>query len=252
MEEFSRLVELMATLRGDHGCPWDKKQTSKAFRAFLLEEVYELIDAIEKDDYHGMKEELGDLLFHIVFISRICQEQGWFSIEGVIRDIVKKMYGRHPHVFSPQPEKETSIEHKWEAIKRTEKEGYSPVSAVPSILPALLRAYVISKRAAKYGFDWKNLDDVYSKVNEEMTELRDAEKSGNMADIEEELGDLLFTIVNVSRFHGIDPEGALRRANDKFVRRFSHLEKNLDLATASFEDMNNMWDATKVKDKKGE
>jgi tetrapyrrole methylase family protein / MazG family protein len=251
MEEFSRLVELMATLRGDQGCPWDKKQTTKAFRTFLLEEVYELIDAIEKDEYQGIKEELGDLLFHIVFISQICHEEGHFNIQDVIHHITNKMYDRHPHVFSSQSD-EILIERKWEEIKRMEKEGYSPVSAVPAILPALLRAYVISKRAAKFGFDWKGLKDVYSKVDEEIAELQEAEKLGNKEDIEEEMGDLLFTIVNVSRFHGIDPEGALRRANDKFIARFTYIEKTMDLTTASFEDMNSLWNATKEKERKGE
>jgi tetrapyrrole methylase family protein / MazG family protein len=247
MEEFSRLVELMATLRSNHGCPWDRKQTTKAFRTFLLEEVYELIDAIEKDDFHGIKEELGDLLFHIVFISQICGEDGHFDIKDVVRDITNKMYNRHPHVFSSHFEA-ISVEKKWEDIKRAEKKDYSPVSAVPAILPALLRAYVISKRAAKFGFDWQSLNDVYSKVAEEIQELRDAEQTGKTQDIEEEIGDLLFTVVNVSRFHGIDPEGALRRANDKFVARFNHLEKNLELTQASFEDMNSMWNAAKEKE----
>jgi tetrapyrrole methylase family protein / MazG family protein len=249
MEEFAKLVELMATLRGEDGCPWDKKQTTKAFRTFLLEEVYELIDAIEKDDFEGIKEELGDVLFHIVFISQICKEDGRFDIKDVILNTYKKMYGRHPHVFAQSSEGVT-IEQRWEDTKKAEKEDYSPVSGVPAMLPALLRAFVISKRAARVGFDWTKLQDIYDKVNEEIGELREAEGSGNLNDIEEEIGDVLFSVANISRFHGVDPEAALRRTNDKFVRRFSHIEKSTDLNQATLEEMDALWNAKKEEDKK--
>jgi tetrapyrrole methylase family protein / MazG family protein len=250
MEEFTKLVQLMETLRSDQGCPWDKKQTTKAFRTFLLEEVYELIDAIEKDNFDGIKEELGDLLFHIVFIAQICREDNRFDIKDVVNDVYNKMYGRHPHVFA-EAHDGTPIEQQWEDTKRAEKKGYSPVSGVPAILPALLRAYVISKRAAKVGFDWTNLEDIYQKVNEEIGELREAEKQGNVGDIEEEIGDVLFSVANVSRYHGIDPETALRRTNDKFVRRFTHVEKNTNLEQSTLKEMDALWNAKKKEEKGG-
>ena len=187
MEEFTRLVKLMETLRGDEGCPWDKKQTEASFKTFLLEETYELIEAIEKGDYEALKEELGDVLFHIVFISQICREKGKFDIKDVARGAYEKMYGRHPHVFRKDGD-DRPIEARWEEIKKAEKEDYSPVSHVPKILPALLRAYLISRRAAKTGFDWEKIDDIHEKLHEEIAELREAEDLGDADKIEEEVG----------------------------------------------------------------
>jgi tetrapyrrole methylase family protein/MazG family protein len=249
MEEFTRLVELMESLRGEHGCPWDKLQTVKGFRTFLLEEVYELIEAIEHEDYQALREELGDLLFHIVFISQICKEKERFDIRDVLRGSHDKMYGRHPHVFSRNGD-ETPMEKRWEEIKREEKKDYSPVSHVPRILPALLRAYVVAKRAARVGFDWERLEDIYEKMDEEVRELKEAEASGAREAIEEEVGDLLFTVANISRFHGIDPESALRRTVDKFVRRFGHIEKHLPAARGDLKAMDALWNETKEKEKK--
>jgi len=250
MEEFAKLVDLMESLRGAQGCPWDKKQTEKSFRTFLLEEVYEVVEAIDREDHQALKEELGDLLFHIVFIAQICGEKGQFTIRDVISGAYDKMYRRHPHVFFPGKEAKP-VEKRWEEIKKEEKEDYSPVSHVPRILPALLRAYVISKRAARIGFDWENLEDVHEKMREEIDELKEAEASGAADRIEEEVGDLLFTIANISRFHGIDPEAALRRANDKFVRRFAHVEANLELAKGNLRAMDALWNETKKKEKEG-
>jgi tetrapyrrole methylase family protein/MazG family protein len=236
MEEFSKLVELMATLRSDKGCPWDKKQTVHAFKTFLLEEVYELIDAIETSNYLSLKEELGDLLFHIVFIAQICKESGLFDIAEVIKGVYDKMHHRHPHVFGTPP-RDTPIETKWEELTQ--------------IIPALLRAYIISRRAAKVGFDWPKLEDVHEKMHEEIEELKKAEQSGDGVLIREEIGDLLFTIVNIARFHNIDPEDALRATSNKFVRRFSYIEKNTDLSNATPDTMNRLWNEVKGMDKKG-
>jgi MazG family protein len=244
MEEFGKLVGLMATLRGEHGCAWDKRQTEQSFKTFLLEEVYELIEAIEKEDYKALKEELGDLLFHIVFIARICEEKGQFDITGVVRDAYDKMYGRHPHVFLRDGD-ERPIETRWEEIKRQEKPDYSPVSGVPAILPSLLRAYLVSKRAAKAGFDWEKLEDVFEKMREEIGELREAEATGADEAIEEEVGDLLFTVANIARFQGIDPENALRRAVGKFVRRFRHIERNINAVKNDPRAMDALWNETK-------
>jgi tetrapyrrole methylase family protein/MazG family protein len=248
---FTELVELVSTLRGEHGCPWDKKQTTKAFRTFLIEEVYELIDAIEKDEYELIRGELGDLLFHIVFISRICEENQLFTIRDVLLEIIDKMKGRHPHVFRPESDDQKSIEQRWEDIKKQEGKEYLPISGVPSILPALSRAYLISRRAAKIGFDWEKIEDVYEKVDEELTELKQAETTGVPAHIEEEIGDLLFTIVNVSRFHKVDPEAALRGTVDKFIRRFRYIEQKTNIETSDFTTMDGLWNEAKHKEKKG-
>ncbi len=197
-----------------------------------------------------MKEELGDVLFHIVFISQICREKGKFDITDVARGAYEKMYGRHPHVFRKDGD-DRPIEARWDEMKKAEKEDYSPVSHVPKILPALLRAYLISRRAAKVGFDWEKIDDIHEKMHEEIAELREAEDIGDADKIEEEVGDLLFTIVNISRRHGVDPENALRRTIDKFLRRFAYIEDNLDLAKADLAAMDALWDEMKEKEKKG-
>ena len=250
MEEFSQLVELMATLRSDKGCPWDKKQTIGAFKTFLLEEVYELVDSIEQADYKAIREELGDLLFHIVFITQICKEGGFFDITDVVKGIYEKMYHRHPHVFGDMSS-DTPIETKWEELKKNEKKGYSPLKNIPQIIPALLRSYIITKRAARVGFDWQKLGDVHEKMHEEIEELRKAEESGNNELIREEIGDLLFTIVNIARFHSVDPEDALRATSNKFVRRFSYIEKKTDLSNTTLEEMDKLWNEVKGMEKKG-
>jgi tetrapyrrole methylase family protein/MazG family protein len=248
---FTELVELVSTLRGEHGCPWDKKQTTKGFRTFLLEEVYELIDAIEKDDCGLMRGELGDLLFHIVFIARICEENQLFTIREVLSGVTAKMKGRHPHVFGCNSDDKKSIEQRWEDIKKEEGQGYSPISGVPSILPALSRAYLISRRAAKIGFDWEKIEDIHEKVEEELAELKEAQTIGTPEHIEEEIGDLLFTIVNVARFYKIDPEAALRGTIEKFVRRFRYIEQNTNIEKSDLMTMDALWNEAKKKEKKG-
>jgi len=251
MENFSKLVDLVSTLRSDKGCPWDKKQTLDSFKTYLLEEVYELIDAIEKKIYPSLKEELGDLLFHIIFIAQICYELKLFSITDVVESTYTKMYNRHPHVFT-DASGTISVEKKWEEIKKNEKEGYSPLSTIPSILPALLRAYIISRRVARIGFDWPTVDGIYEKISEEIEELKTAEKSTEPQRIKEEIGDLLFTIVNLARFYSIDPEDALRFTSEKFIKRFSYIEKNTDVQNSSLNTMDALWNEIKDIEKKGE
>ena len=250
MEEFTKLVELMITLRSDNGCPWDKKQTIGAFKTFLLEEVYELVDSIEQGDYKAIREELGDLMFHIVFIAQICKEGGFFDITEVIKGVYDKMHHRHPHVFGNMS-RDTPIETKWEELKKNEKEGYSPLQNIPQIIPALLRSYIITKRAAQIGFDWEKLEDVHEKFREEIGELKKAEESGDSELIREEIGDLLFTVVNIARFHNIDPEDALRATSNKFVRRFGYIEKNINLSNTTLEEMDKLWNEVKGMEKKG-
>lgn len=251
MEEFAKLVELMAILRGERGCRWDKKQTIHSFKTFLVEEVYELIDAIEKEDYYQIKEELGDLLFHIIFISQICKEKSAFDIKDVLNFTYNKMFNRHPHVFL-ENNPDAPIEKRWEEIKKTEKEDYSPIDNIPKMLPALLRAYTLTKRAAKVGFDWPSIKGVYAKLDEELEELRNAESKGDVQGIREEIGDILFTMVNISRFHGIDPEDALRSTVEKFIRRFRYIEKHIDLSKSDLTVMDKLWDEIKYMEKEGE
>jgi tetrapyrrole methylase family protein / MazG family protein len=250
VEEFTRLVKLMETLRSDKGCSWDKRQTTESFKTFLLEEVYEVVDAIEKQDDKMLQEELGDLLFHIIFIAQICKEQRLFEIKDVINGVYKKMYNRHPHVFRKEPS-HIPIEKRWEEIKKEEKKDYSPLSTIPVNMPALLRAYAVTKRAAGVGFDWKKIEDVYDKMFEEIEELKKAQTAENVASIKEEIGDLLFTIVNISRFLKTDPEDALRFTIDKFLRRFSYIEKNTDIRKASLETMDTLWNDIKYIEKQG-
>ncbi len=234
----------METLRSEHGCPWDRKQTTNAFKTYLLEEVYEIIEAIDNGDSRQLREELGDVLFHIVFIAQICREKGEFDIKDVIEGVYKKMRGRHPHVF----EKEITdrpIEEQWEEIKRREKKDYEPLAGVPVTMPALLRAYAVTKRAARVGFDWKDISDVYAKLSEEVDELKNARASGDAMSIRDELGDILLTIVNLARFLNADPEDALRSSIDKFIRRFSYIEKNADIRNSSLEAMDELWNGIK-------
>lgn len=241
----------MERLRSDEGCPWDRKQKVSAFKTFMLEEVYEIIEAIEKEDMQELKEELGDLLFHIVFIAQICKERGAFDIKDVIDNVYGKMYHRHPHVFRKQV-LDAPIEVKWEELKREERQDYSLLANIPSSMPALLRAYVITKRAAKVGFDWKEIGDVYDKMYEELAELRQAQAAGNPGHIREEVGDLLFTIVNIARFLSVDPEDALRSTSDKFTRRFSYIENNTDIRDADTDTMEKLWNDSKSLEDTGD
>ena len=251
MEEFAELIKLMETLRSDKGCPWDRKQTVDSFKTFLLEEVYELIEAIEKNNTEMLEEELGDLLFHIVFIAQICKEQGLFNIRDVVSKVYQKMYHRHPHVFQNEAV-DKPIEIKWEELKKKEKKDYSLLSNIPTGMPSLLRAYTVTRRAAKTGFDWITLEDIYEKLFEEIDELNKARSGTDKESIKEEIGDILFTMVNISRFLNIDPEDALRYTIEKFIRRFSYIEKNTDINQTSLAEMDRLWNVMKNMEKQGE
>jgi MazG family protein len=249
-DRFDGLVDIMRRLRAPDGCPWDREQTVGTLRPFLLEETYEALDAIDRGDRDDLKEELGDLLFEVVFLSRICEEAGDFTVSDAIDSIATKLVRRHPHVFG-DAERATSAEEvlgRWEDLKREERAaaGASPkttLGGVPKTLPGLLRAYEYGSRAASVGFDWERATDVIAKIEEEVAEVREVlEVAGRQADtsigaapasraggsaerLEEEVGDLLFAIANLSRKLGIEPETALRRANDKFAARFTELER---------------------------
>ena len=236
-ERFQQLVEIMRTLRSEHGCAWDKQQTLKTLRPFVLEETYELLDALDRDDYDALKHELGDFLFEAVFLAQICDEEGRFSIADSIQSVADKLIRRHPHIFDPDGKASLTpkqVKQQWEEIKAKERQDAGEpektvLSGVPRSMPSLLRAYELSTRAAQVGFDWVTVDDVIDKAEEEVRELRDAVTSlgSGSREAEEEFGDLLFSLVNVARKLGIEPEAALRVANDKFQRRFDYLERQV-------------------------
>ena len=246
-ERFQRLVEIMRTLRSEHGCAWDRQQTVKTLRPFVLQETYELLDALDNDDYQALEHELGDFLFEAVFLAQICEEEGRFSIADSITSIAGKLIRRHPHIFSPDGGVKLTpaeVKQQWEEIKAQERKdaGQSEktvLSGVPRSMPSLLRAFELSTRAAQVGFDWVTPGDVIDKAEEEIRELREAVagQGGKSREAEEEFGDLLFSLVNVARKLGIEPEAALRVANDKFQRRFDDLERQVKAEGHKFRDV---------------
>ena len=246
-ERFQQLVEIMRTLRSEHGCAWDRQQTLKTLRPFVLQETYELLDALDRDDYEALKHELGDFLFEAVFLAQICDEEGRFSIADSIQSIADKLIRRHPHIFDAAGKAELTpkqVKQQWEEIKAKERSDAGQpentvLSGVPRSMPSLLRAYELSTRAAQVGFDWIQTDDVIAKTEEEVRELREAVRTtgARSREAEEEFGDLLFSLVNVARKLGIEPEAALRVANDKFQRRFDHLERHVKADGRAFRDL---------------
>jgi MazG family protein len=251
-----RLRQIMARLRGPEGCPWDREQTLESLGTFVIEEAYEVLEAIAAGLPGPLKEELGDLLFQIVFQARVAEEKGDFDLEDVMEAIGDKIVRRHPHVFaSGRLETSDQVLAQWERIKQEERRGSrdaSLLSGVPGALPALLKALRISTKAARVGFDWDRIEDLLGKVEEEMAELREALRAGERTAVEEELGDLLFTIANVARKAGVDPEMALQGANRKFVARFRHVESRLKgegraLAPEHRARMEALWQEAKKK-----
>ena len=254
------LIRLIETLRGANGCPWDKKQTPRSMALYLVEELYELLDAMEKGNPDDVCEELGDVLFHIFFIARLFEEAGNFNIETVADRNIQKMTRRHPHVFGSTPLKSAEeVKRQWHTLKSNEKKsvpGGSLLDSLPSKLPALLRAYRISERVGKAGFDWADMHGVLSKVEEEWSELKSAIRADdntglNQGNVSLELGDLLFTLVNVARFAHIHPETALADATKKFEARFRQLERLLAaadkaLASLSPKEMDRFWEKAKI------
>ena len=247
-EAFERLVGIMDELR--EKCPWDRKQTIQSLRQMTLEETYELADAITESDWKSIKEELGDLLLHIVFYSKIASEQNQFSIEEVINGISKKLIDRHPHIYGDvEVKNDEDVKRNWEKLKI--KEGkQSVLSGVPKTLPALVKAMRLQEKAKQVGFEWENKDQVWEKVKEEEIELHDAISENDQQKIEEEFGDLVFSLVNFARFLNIDAENALEITNKKFIKRFSQMEekamasgKNLNEMT--LQEMDSIWNQIK-------
>jgi nucleoside triphosphate diphosphatase len=245
---FARLVDIMKTLRAPNGCPWDREQTWQSLSPFVLEETYEVIDAIDRNDVNGLRQELGDLIFEAVFLAQVASDGNLFDVADSLEAIADKLVRRHPHVFDPDGSPRTittarDVEVRWEELKAAERaqaaEPHTTLSGIARTLPSLLRAYEIGQRAAAVGFDWNTATDVMDKVQEELTELRDelSRGSGDRSRAEEEMGDLLFAIANLSRKLGIEPEAALRKANDKFTRRFDQVESAILARQQTWKDL---------------
>lgn len=253
MKEFDELIALMARLRGEYGCPWDRLQTTDSLKPMLLEEVYEVIEAIERGTRDALREELGDLLLHVVFMARICEEEGSFDIRDVVQGLSEKLYRRHPHVFGDVTVSAArEVEATWAKVKRDEKPRESLMDGVPCHLPALMRAYRLTRRAARVGFDWEDSEAVWVKLQEELQEFHAALKENNSQRVHDEFGDILFTLVNCARFLGVEPEGALRGATDRFADRFRYIEECLDaqgksVADTSLVEMDRLWEESKGK-----
>ncbi len=250
---FNDLIKIISRLRGENGCPWDRQQTHESLKPYLIEESYEVLEAIDLKDPKHLTEELGDLLLQVVFHARIAEEKGEFSIEEVLQGLIEKLTKRHPHVFggteAPTAEK---VLHNWEKSKMKEKEGVrqSYLDGVPPSLPALMRAQKIQKKAARMGFDWKKKEDVLAKVEEEWLEFKNAIDKKDQNEIEEEIGDLFFSLVNLSRTLNLDSEQLLRKSTDKFVLRFQAMEKEAKrkgpaLENLTAEEMNQLWEQAK-------
>lgn len=251
MGKIERIKHIVETLRGENGCPWDKRQTPQTIKNYLLEEAYELIDAIEEGNSSAIKEELGDLLFLMVFLTNLYEEAGKFELSHVIDTIEEKMVRRHPHVFGhSEVRDEGAVKIRWQKIKSKEKMRSSILNGIPKTLPALMLAYRIGRSAATVGFDWQRAEDVILKIEEEITEFRKALKEGEKEKIEGELGDILFSCVNLARLLNIQPEEALRKTVYKFRKRFQFIEKALkeqgkDLEKTPLEEMDALWEKAK-------
>lgn len=251
-----QLLEVMAALRDPaRGCPWDKNQTYQSILPYTLEEVYEVAEAIEQQDYAALKSELGDLLFQIVFYCQIAKEEQRFQFEDIAQSMVDKLVHRHPHVFANETiEDEAALKQQWELKKAKERKAehqHSVLSDIPKVLPALLAAKKIQKRVSAYGFDWDDLPPVVAKIHEELNEIDQAVQQQEAAHrIEEEVGDLLFACVNLSRHLKVDAEVALQKANQKFIRRFQYIEsqlqaQNMTLQQATLAQMDQLWEHAK-------
>ena len=260
-DRFNHLVDIMRTLRAPDGCPWDRAQTLQSLRPFLLEETYEALEAVDSGQMDHVREELGDLLFEVVFLAQVCDEAGAFSVSDAIETVATKLVRRHPHVFGGAEPARTAEEvlGRWQELKREERaESGAAVkgllAGVPKTLPGLLRAYEYGSRAATSGFDWERASDVVAKIREEVDEIDEALAQSPGTDrAEEEIGDLLFAIANLSRKLGVEPESALRRANDKFATRFTELERRLaergvPMKEAGLETLEREWHAVKNRE----
>jgi len=261
-ERFAELVEIMARLRGEGGCPWDREQTHESIKPYFVEETYEVLEAIDEGDAGKLREELGDVLLQVVFHARMAEEAGAFAIADVLRAINEKLIRRHPHVFgSVQADTAQEVLFNWEEIKRAERKrangAASALDGVPRELPALLRAHRLQEKASRVGFDWKEAREVLKKVEEELGELKTAMEGQAPERVEAELGDLLFSLVNLSRFVAVNPEEALRKTIGRFIARFRFIEEELagqgrSLKDSTLPEMDALWDRAKALEKQKE
>ncbi|MDH3973658.1 MAG: nucleoside triphosphate pyrophosphohydrolase [Deltaproteobacteria bacterium] len=251
---FEGLVKIMKRLRGPDGCPWDREQSKESLKPYVIEEAYEVVEAIDEGDISELKEELGDLLLQVVFLSELSDEAGDFKIDDVIAAISEKLVRRHPHVFGEETSNTSEeVVKSWASIKideKKEKGKKSVLEGVPCHMPALLRAHRIAEKAARVGFDWSHIDEVFKKLEEELGEFEEALASKDIAKVEDELGDVIFALVNISRFLEVNPEEALKKTVRKFVSRFNYIEEGLergglDIRDASLEEMERLWEEAK-------
>ncbi len=256
--DFNDLLQVMERLRAENGCPWDREQTHESLKIYLIEETYEVLEALDSGDMSKFCNELGDLLLQIVFHAQIAKENGVFDIYDVISEICQKLISRHTHIFGDaKADTAEQVIENWEAIKKKEKQIKSQTGVlkdVPSNLPALMRSYKVQQKAAQVGFDWDDIEDVFGKVDEEIQELRDVYRSKNVERITDELGDALFALVNLSRFLEIQPELALTGTVGKFIRRFEYIEQQSakegkKLEDMSLAEMDVLWNEAKVKER---
>jgi len=255
-EKFQQLVEIMARLRGPEGCPWDREQTFDTIKPYTLEETYEVLDAIDRRDWRELAEELGDFMLQAVFYAQMASEQDLFRIGDALEAVNQKLVRRHPHVFAGETARHPDdVLEIWGQAKAREKaakgrQNDGLLASVPRSLPALVEAQQISSRAAKVGFDWENPDQVLEKLHEELAEIDEARRTARQAELEGEIGDLLFVVVNLARFFKVDPEQALRRTNAKFRERFAYMERRLaeqgkSPAEATIAEMESLWQEAK-------
>ena len=252
--DINDLIEIMALLRSENGCPWDREQTHESIKSNVIEEAYEVADAIDSGSADLLSEELGDLLLQVVFHCRMDEEKGGFNFDNVCDGICKKLIYRHPHIFGDvSADNADEVLKNWDALKKEEKNQETftdTMNSVPRAFPALMRAQKIQKRAARAGFDFTDVSDVYDKIAEEMVEVSDAANDQNAAKIKEEYGDLLFSVVNLARFLKIDAEEALAAASDKFISRFEKVEnlaisRGIDMPNTPIEELDKLWDEVK-------
>ena len=247
--KFNEFIEIVKKLRKE--CPWDREQTNDSIKAATIEETYELVEAIDKKDFEEMKNELGDLFFHVIFHAVIAEEENKFNLDEVIDSIKEKLIRRHPHVFGDvNINNSEDVKKNWEAIKLTEGRD-SVLDGVPEKLPSLHRAYRLQEKAAKVGFDWDNKEDVWKKVIEEIEEMHKSEKEETIQELENEIGDVFFAMTNYARFLGVNPENALRNTNEKFINRFRYVEKKVNetgrkINESNLTEMDKYWNESKL------
>ena len=251
-DQFEELINIVERLRGPDGCPWDQKQTPASLISYLLEETYEVIEAIDDKDWDGLKEEIGDLMLHIVFQATIAKEEDLFDISESLKNINEKLIRRHPHVFDKKKIVKDNIKPSWELQKHKEKKRNSRLDGVPESLPGLIRAQRIQEKASYVGFDFQSEDEIWNKISEELEELKNAQQNNNKDEMLEEIGDAIFSLINLARFLGVSADDALRKSNNKFISRFKVIENELkkrgkNIEESSLNEMDKIWIAIKKK-----